>query len=191
MIKGPKLFVISAPSGCGKTTLGNRLLEDNLGLANSVSMTTRSPRPGEKEGLDYLFVSRKRFQEMIKKDAFLEYEENFGHYYGTPGKFIEDNLKEDKSVLLSIDVKGAMKVKRAYPDNSVLIFILPPSMVALRKRLNARRSDAKESISVRLGVAKKEITYKDRYDYRIVNDRLDTAYRELKKIVVSELNKKE
>ncbi|MCM8761131.1 MAG: guanylate kinase, partial [Candidatus Omnitrophica bacterium] len=113
-----KLFVISAPSGTGKTTLCNKLLRDGLGLVNSVSMTTRKPRPGEKEGVDYYFVTRKRFEDMISKKGFLEYEENFGNLYGTPRDFVEKNLKKGRNVLLSIDVKGAMKVRRAYPARS-------------------------------------------------------------------------
>lgn len=181
-----KLFVISAPSGCGKTTLGRRLLDDNIGLYNSISMTTRPPRPGEKNGVDYRFVSRKHFQELIKAGAFLEYEENFGHLYGTPKKFIRDSLKKGRSVLLSIDVKGAMKVRRAYGAKSVLIFILPPSIAALKNRLHLRMSDGPDVIAARLRTAKEEVAYKNRYDHRVINDRLDTAYRKLKKIVMRE-----
>jgi len=104
-----KVFVISAPSGCGKTTLCQRILDDKLGLVGSISVTTRPPRPEEIEGVDYHFVSEKRFREMVKKKAFLEHEENFGYLYGTPAKFVSDNIKKGNNVLLSIDVKGAMK----------------------------------------------------------------------------------
>jgi len=183
-----KLFVISAPSGSGKTTLCNKLLQSDLGLERSVSMTTRRPRAGEKNGIDYRFVPEGYFRRAIKSGGFLEYEENFGHLYGTPRKFIEDNLKKGKSVLLSIDVKGAMKVRRAYPRGSVLIFILPPSITALKKRLAARRSEDEGAVSTRLKLARKEISYRGRYDYAIVNDRLGAAYKRLKKIVISELN---
>ena len=182
-----KLFVVSAPSGCGKTTLCNRLLADGLGLANSVSMTTRSPRPGEKAGFDYRFVSRKRFKKLITKRAFLEHEENFGNLYGTPRKFIQNNLSGGVPVLLSIDVKGAMKVQRAYPRTSRLIFVLPPSIAALRARLEARSSDGAAEIARRLGLARKEIAYKRKYDHVIVNDRLDASYKKLKKIITEEL----
>lgn len=181
-----KLFVVSAPSGCGKTTLCNKLLDDGLGLANSISMTTRRPRPGEKKGFDYIFVSRRRFLEMIKRKAFLEHEENFGNLYGTPRRFIEASFSKGKSALLSIDVKGAMKIKRAYPKDSVLIFILPPSIKTLKTRLHLRKSDAPEEVKRRLALAKAEMAYKDKYDYRIVNDKLDDAYRTLKKIVLKE-----
>lgn len=182
-----KLFIISAPSGCGKTTLCKKLLADNLGLAHSVSMTTRPPRPGETRGADYLFVSGKKFHDTASKNGFLEHEKNFGFLYGTPRKFIEENLNKNKNVLLSIDVKGAMKVKRAYPRQSVLIFILPPSIDILKKRLHGRKSENTRSLSTRLGLAKKELSYKGRYDYRIVNGRLDGAYKRLKEIIVSQL----
>lgn len=182
-----KIFVVSAPSGCGKTTLCDKLLGDGLGLANSISMTTRKPRPGEKNGVDYIFVSRKRFLAMERKGAFLEHEENFGNLYGTPTAFVEKNLSDGVPVLLSIDVKGAMKVRRSYPDNSVLIFILPPSMKALKERLAKRRSDPPDAVRRRLALAKKEIAYSGKYDHKIVNDKLDKAYRALKKIVKRQL----
>lgn len=186
-----KLFIISAPSGCGKTTLSNKLLKDSLGLVSSVSMTTRSPRRGERDGVDYHFVPERRFRSVIKRRGFLEYEENFGSLYGTPGRFIKTTLAGGKSVLLEIDVKGAMKVRRAYPKKSVLIFILPPSMGALKRRLCSRRSEDARSVETRLRLAKKELSYSDRYKYRIVNDRLDAAYKKLKNIIVKELNPKE
>ncbi|MDO8525925.1 MAG: guanylate kinase [Candidatus Omnitrophota bacterium] len=183
-----KLFVVSAPSGSGKTTLCNKLLKDGLGLINSVSMTTRPPRPGEKDGADYYFVPEKYFRAAIKKGGFLEFEENFGYLYGTPKKFIEENLDKGESVILSIDVKGAAKVRREYPDKSVLIFILPPSLNALKQRLRGRKSEDKSAVSARLRLAKREMAYKNKYDHVIVNDRLEAAYKKLKAVVVSELN---
>ena len=183
-----KLFVVSAPSGSGKTTLCNKLFDDGLSLERSISMTTRPPRPGEKDGTDYRFVTEKYFRGIIKEDGFLEYEENFGHLYGTPKKFIEGNFKKGKNVLLSIDVKGAMKVKKQYPEESVLIFIVPPSMKTLEERLHSRKSEDKSAISTRLKLARQEISYKKRYDYTVVNDRLDAAYKKLRSIVVSELS---
>jgi guanylate kinase len=184
-----RVLVVSAPSGCGKTTLCNRLLADGLGLANSVSMTTRPPRPGERNGIDYRFVSRRRFRDIISRRGFLEYEENFGHLYGTPRAFVENRLKKGRPVLLSVDVKGAMKIRKAYPSASTLIFLLPPSLAALRKRLMARRSDPPDVICRRLGLAKKELSYKKNYDYRIVNDNLEKAYRRLRGVVAAELGK--
>jgi guanylate kinase len=185
-----KLFVVSAPSGCGKTTLCKRLLAGGLGLADSVSMTTRPRRPGEKNGVDYRFVTEKRFGEIMRRRGFLEHEENFGYLYGTPRKFVEDRLKKGKPVLLSIDVKGAMKVRKVYPASSVLIFLLPPSIAALKERLKSRRSDSPGVIKRRLGLAKKELSYKNRYDYRIVNDNLEKAYRRLKGVVSAELGRR-
>ena len=189
-LRGPKrspakIFVVSAPSGCGKTTLCNRLLADDLGLTDSISMTTRSPRPGEEDGVDYHFVSRRKFRTMVRTGGFLEYEENFGNSYGTPRKFITDNIGQGKSVLLNIDVKGAMKIKKAFPHKSVLIFLLPPSVAELKKRLRLRRSDTAEVINERLRLAKKELAYKSRYDHRVVNDDLDKAYRRLRRIVAA------
>ncbi len=182
-----RLFIVSAPSGCGKTTLCNKLLEEGVGgLVDSISMTTRPPRADEKNGVDYHFVSKRRFQEMIKKRAFLEHESNFGQLYGTPKKFIEKNLKEGRSILLSIDVKGAMKVRRAHASASVLIFILPPSLTALKKRLRKRMSEDSTAMSNRLSIARREMSYKNRYDYRIVNDRLGSAYKKLKNIIIKE-----
>lgn len=182
-----KLFVVSAPSGSGKTTLCNRLLNDRLDVVRSISATTRPPRPGEKDGVDYHFVSERRFANMVRRRAFLEYEENFGYFYGTPRKPVDRLLERGKNVLLNIDVKGAMKVRRAYPRASVLIFILPPSMGALKKRLHLRKADSAETISTRLKIAREEMAYRGRYDHRVINDKLEPAYRRLKNIVVSEI----
>jgi guanylate kinase len=187
-LKG-KLFIISAPSGCGKTTLAKRLLEDDLGLEHSVSVTTRPPRPGEIDGVDYSFVSHKTFDKMVSGGEFLEHEDNFGKFYGTPKNGVEKILKKGRSVLLSIDVKGAMRVKKLYPKRCVLVFILPPSIKALKKRLHGRKSDKAEDIRRRLKLARKEMSYKDRYNHRVINDRLDAAYRRLKNIIITEQDK--
>ncbi len=185
--KAGKLFIISAPSGTGKTTLCRKLLSEGLGLLHSVSATTRRPRQGEKDGKDYHFLSREDFEAMITRDEFLEHEDNFGELYGTPRAFIEKALEKREAVILSIDVKGAMKVKRAYPKESTLIFIVPPSIEALKKRLKSRSADDPETMAARLKLAKSELPYKDRYDYSVINDRLDSAYRKLKNIIVSEI----
>lgn len=181
-----KLFIISAPSGCGKTTLCRKLLEGRLNLSHSISVTTRAPRKGEIEGKDYFFISPEEFRAMARRKEFLEYEENFGFLYGTPRKFVEGLLKEGRNVLLSIDVKGAMNVRRIYPKRSVLIFIMPPALSALKKRLESRMTDPARSISSRLKIAKKEIKYKNKYDYVIINDSLTKAYKKLKNIIISE-----
>ena len=184
--RGGRLFIISAPSGSGKTTLCKRLLKDNSSLVPSISATTRSPRPGETDGIDYHFISKGDFERMAAGKEFLEYEENFGNLYGTPKRFIEDSLEKGRPILLSIDVKGAMKVKRAYPKESVMIFILPPSLKALRQRLKRRQAAGAKTISDRSKPAKNEMARKERYDYQIVNDRLTSAYKKLKAIIIKE-----
>jgi len=184
-----KLFIISAPSGSGKTTLCRKLLSSGLDLADSISMTTRPPRPGEKNGEDYIFVTDEYFRREIKKGGFLEYEENFGHLYGTPRAFVEKNIRKGTSVLLNIDVKGAMKVARAYPAASRLIFILPPSIKELKKRLHLRKADSAQVIAKRLAIARSEMKYKKRYDYAIVNDHIPRAYKKLKEVIEKEIGK--
>lgn len=181
-----KIFILSAPSGCGKTTLCKKLLKDKLKLHQSVSLTTRPPRRGERNGADYFFVNAKEFIRMIDAKELLEYEENFGFLYGTPKKAVEDLLNKGKNVLLSIDVKGAMNVRRNYPHNSVLIFVMPPSMEELKKRLESREADTAKAILNRLKVAKQEIAYKDKYDHIVINDKLNTAYKRLKEIIMLE-----
>jgi guanylate kinase len=187
MTRAGRLFIISAPSGCGKTTLCKRLLEGGLGLVQSISATTRAPRKGEVDGVDYHFLSKKRFDSMVGRGEFLEHEENFGNLYGTPKKGIDKALKEGKDVLLSIDVKGAMHVKRLYPEQAVLIFILPPSIKVLEKRLRARMSEGEEAIRRRLSLVKGEMAYRTRYDHRVINDDIGRAYRRLERIVRAEL----
>lgn len=181
-----KIFVISAPSGCGKTTLCRKLLKDKLKLAHSVSATTRLPRKGERNGKDYYFVTAQEFVAMIDAKEFLEYEDNFGCLYGTPKQKVEALLAKGRNVLLSIDVKGAMNVRKLYPGSSVLIFIMPPSVQALKKRLELRSQDTARAITKRLEIAKHEIAYKDKYDYVVVNDQLDKAYKKLKEIITAE-----
>ena len=181
-----KIFIVSAPSGCGKTTLCKKLLKDKIKLCPSVSITTRPARRGEKNGADYFFMSAEEFIRMIDAKELLEYEENFGYLYGTPKKSVEDLLQKGKNVLLSIDVKGAMNVRKLYPHNSILIFVMPPSMDELKKRLEQRESDTAKSILNRLKIAKQEIAHRDKYDYVVVNDKLDAAYKALKDIITLE-----
>lgn len=181
-----KIFIVSAPSGCGKTTLCKKLLKDKLNLKHSISATTRPPRKGEIDGKDYFFLSPEEFRAMIKREELLEHEENFGFLYGTPKKPALSLLEKGRNVLLSIDVKGAMKVNRLYPARSVLIFIMPPTLRELKKRLESRMTDAASSISSRLKIARREMGYKRKYDYVVVNDSLDTAYKRLKKIILAE-----
>lgn len=183
--KGGRIFIISAPSGCGKTTLCRRLLKAGIGLRRSVSITTRPKRPGEIVGKDYYFVSKATFRRWIRQNRFLEWTRTYGWYYGTPKGFVGNLLKNGGDVLLSIDVKGAAKVKRVYPE-SVLIFILPPSLKELKERLRKRRSDNKNEIRKRLKIAKREMRFIDRYDYTVINDSVTKAVEKLKAIVIAE-----
>lgn len=185
MNKKGRIFIISAPSGCGKTTLCKRLLKTGLGLNRSVSMTTRPRRPGEINGKDYYFVSKNNFQKRIKQNGFLEWTRTYGWYYGTPKETVTDLLGRGKDVLLSIDVKGAMNVKRLY-RGAVLIFIAPPSIKELKERLTRRNLDDKKEIKKRLGIAKRELSYVERYDYCVTNDSISKAVSRLKAIVVAE-----
>jgi guanylate kinase len=179
------LFIISAPSGSGKTTLCARLVESVDSLYRSISMTTRAPRPGEKDGMDYIFIEKPEFLKRLKKDEFLEWAKVFGEYYGTPKKHITHMIKRGSDVLLSIDVQGAMKIKRLKLD-AVYIFILPPSMTMLKERLINRSTDSKEAIRERLNVSKKEIACSQRYDYIVVNNRLESALDNLRAIIMAE-----
>jgi len=184
------IFVISAPSGCGKTTLCNRLLKDMPGLLRSVSFTTRLPRKREQDGVDYHFVSAKGFNALLKRGRFLEHAKVFGNFYGTPIKPIKEALKNNKDILLSIDVKGAMQVKRVFASQSVFIFILPPSLATLKKRLMKRHADSKAEIENRLRIARRELSYLNQYDYAIVNRNLKNALLQLEAIIMAEQAKR-
>ena len=179
------LFIISAPSGSGKTTLCTRLVESVDSLYRSISMTTRAPRPGEKDGMDYIFIEKPEFIKRLNKNEFLEWAKVFGEYYGTPKKHITHMLKRGSDLLLSIDVQGAMKIKRLKLD-AVYIFILPPSIAMLKERLVNRSTDSKEAIRGRLHIAKKEIASSQKYDYVIVNNRLEPALDNLRAIIIAE-----
>ena len=179
------LFIISAPSGSGKTTLCARLVESVDSLYRSISMTTRAPRPGEKDGMDYIFIEKPEFIKRQKKKEFLEWAKFFGEYYGTPKKHILHMLKRGSDVLLSIDVQGAMKIKRLKLD-AVYMFILPPSLAMLKGRLINRSTDSKEAIRERLNIAKKEILCSQKYDYVIINNRLESALDNLRAIIIAE-----
>lgn len=183
MDKG-QLFVVSGPSGAGKGTICKILVEDtNVEL--SVSMTTRKPRSFEKNGVNYYFVSKEEFLKTIDQDGFLEYAEVYDNYYGTPKELVMKKLEEGKDVVLEIDIQGAMKVKKKYP-NGVFIFILPPSMAELRKRITGRGSETEDAINMRLGKTLKEVSYIDKYDYCVVNGELSEAVERVKSIVIAE-----
>ncbi|NQT75129.1 MAG: guanylate kinase [Candidatus Omnitrophica bacterium] len=179
------LFIISAPSGSGKTTLCSGLVDSMGGLSRSISMTTRSPRVGERDGMDYIFIEKEEFLKRKKKNEFLEWAKVFNEYYGTPKRYVKHLVAKGQDVLLSIDVQGAMKIKRL-GIKTVYIFILPPSMAKLRERLVGRSTDSKKAIAKRLKVAKKELSYLPRYDYVVVNKVLESAIENLRSIVIAE-----
>ena len=180
------LLVISGPAGVGKGTINLSLISRNSDIRMSVSATTRQPRPGEIDGVHYFFKTEEEFQKMIESGAFLEYMRVFNtHYYGTPKSFVEQELAEGRSVILEIDVQGAMRVKAAYPD-AVLIFIAPPSMSELKSRLIHRGTESSEAIDRRFETAYQEMKYIDRYDYVVVNDILDLAIARTEDIIVAE-----
>jgi guanylate kinase len=181
--------IISGPSGCGKTTLHKALLADPLmkgRLVKSISATTRNKRPGERHGHDYLFLAPKAFEAKIKKGYFLEWEKVFDNYYGTPKKHAMDLLRKGKYVLLCIDVKGARWVADEFPK-ALKIFIKTPSMKVLASRLKARGSESKESLNLRLKVARQELKEAKRYDHVVINADLKKALGQLQKIVSKEL----
>lgn len=171
--KKGKLIILSAPSGCGKTTVSSHLIEDPM-ITKSVSATTRAPRPGEKDGIDYFFISNHEFQKKISENKFVEYAEYHNNFYGTPIGPIKESLLQGLSCLLIIEVKGALQIKQKYPD-SISIFLLPPSIEVLKSRLIGRDTDASHDIAKRLDIAAEEIKEKDKYDYCIVNEDLDTT----------------
>lgn len=183
-----RLFIISAPSGSGKTTLCELLVKKMPRLVRSVSLTTRLPRRGERNGKDYIFVTEKKFKEKIKNGALLEWAGNFGYYYGTPKDKVKKLLASGKDVILAIDVKGAMKIKKLYPD-SVFIFILPPSLEELKKRLRQRGANNGAEIRTRIEIAKKEISYLPVYNYSVINDNIKNAMAEIGCIIKTERRK--
>ena len=173
-----KLFVISAPSGAGKTSLVRSLLATRPNLVASVSHTTRKPRPLELEGRDYYFVAPERFRQLVDEGAFLEHATVFGNEYGTGRAQIEDKLAAGNDVLLEIDWQGARQVRRARPD-CTSIFILPPSRATLEQRLRERRTDNPETIARRLADAATDISHYDEFEYAVVNDQFERAALEL------------
>ena len=185
-----RLVVISGPSGVGKSTVISRLMAKRDDFVFSISATTRKPRTGEKDGVHYYFISREQFQDMIKEDAFLEYAEYAGNFYGTPRGPIEDSLAEGKNVILDIEVQGALQVQQKMPE-ALSIFFAPPSFQELERRLRGRNQDSEEKILIRLETAKKEIKKANQYDYIIVNDGPDRSADMMIAILVAEQCKAE
>ncbi|WP_087023354.1 guanylate kinase [Thaumasiovibrio subtropicus] len=186
MSKGT-LYIVSAPSGAGKSSIISALMEKNptYAMKVSVSHTTRDPRPGEEDGVHYNFVTKEQFKALIAENAFLEYAEVFGNYYGTSRPWIEDNLEKGIDVFLDIDWQGARQIREQMPE-ARSIFILPPSRVELERRLNARGQDSAEVIAKRMSEARSEISHYNEYDYVIVNDDFDVAVMDMKAVLRAE-----
>lgn len=193
--KSGTLFVVSGPSGSGKTTLAKKILKDKTlknRLKRSISFTTRLRRSNERRNRDYVFISEDRFQEERRGGKILEWIRYLGHYYGTPKYFVDSNLSQGRHILMCIDLKGAMKLKRFYPVNTVTIFVLPPSIRELRERIKKRCNKIKkEEIRQRIVLAKKEILAAHRFDYCLVNKDLDRTVQQLKNIILSRIGNKD
>ena len=178
------LFVISAPSGTGKTTICRKLLKKHDTLKLSVSYTTRPPRKGEKSGIDYTFVTKEKFKKMIDRGEFAEWAMVYGNFYGTAVKRLKQLNKAGYDIILDIDTRGAMQLKNTY-DNAVYVFILPPSMQALKDRLISRKTETADIVKKRLESAREEISFYGKYDYIIINDILKYSCQELESIILA------
>lgn len=181
------LFIVSAPSGAGKSSLIQALLKRHSDMQVSVSHTTRAPRPGEQDGVHYHFISVDEFKALIAKDEFFEWAEVFGNYYGTSKSTIRDSLSRGIDVFLDIDWQGARQIK-AQESSAKGIFILPPSLAELEQRLNKRGQDSSEVIAKRMAQAHSEMSHADEYEYLIINDNFDSALNEFERIVLAQRN---
>lgn len=190
------LIVLSGPSGVGKGTVRKKVFKDlSLNLAYSISMTTRQPRNNEKDGVDYFFVSLEEFTKKIEEKKFLEFTKFVGNYYGTPADYVEKLRNEGKNVFLEIEIEGAKEVlSKCQGDDVISIFLIPPSIEELERRIRGRKSEPDEIIQERLAKAKREIGFRDRYQYVVVNDNLSKASYRIKQIIrnrIKKINKKE
>lgn len=176
-------FVIAAPSGTGKSTLCKSLLSHHTDLKLSISATTRKPRPGEKEGIDYYFHSRQQFENLIQHQGLIEWAEVYGNYYGTPRAPLESALSEGKDILLDLDWQGFRQLKKLFPEDVAGLFLLPPSLVELETRLRNRSSDNAYVIAARMEKAQSEISHWPEFDYLVVNDNLEQAEKDVETIL--------
>ncbi|MEK4852695.1 guanylate kinase [Paenibacillus sp. FSL H7-0756] len=179
------LIILSGPSGVGKGTVCTALRPKMPELVYSVSATTRLPRAGEENGVNYFFKSREQFDEMIEGDKLLEYAEYVGNYYGTPRDFVERTLESGRDIILEIEVQGALKVKEKFPEG-IFVFLLPPSMDELKDRIRGRGTEHPDVISHRMSVAEDEIGLIRHYDYAVVNDEIDLACKRIESIIIAE-----
>ena len=183
MAKGV-LLIISGPSGSGKGTIVEQLVSE-LGYCVSISATTRNPRPNEKDGIHYFFKTKEEFEKMIDNGELLEHATFCGNYYGTPKKYVEEQLESGKNIILEIEVQGALQVKKKYND-AVLIFTMPPTLTELRRRLEFRGTETKEVIDARINRAEEELEFLPDYDYIVINDTVDEAVKDVDCIVKAE-----
>ena len=181
------MFILSSPSGAGKTTIAHRLLqEEGSGLRMSVSMTTRPMRPGETDGRDYNFVTDHQFAELVEQDAFLEWAEVFGHCYGTPRADVREGLKHGQDFLFDIDWQGTQQLYQRAQGDVVRVFLLPPSIAALEHRLRSRGTDSDEVIRARMDRARSEISHWDAYDFVVINDDIESCFEKVRMILEAE-----
>lgn len=179
------LIVLSGPSGVGKGTVCAALRSESTDLVYSVSATTRSPREGEAEGINYFYKTRDQFRSMIESDELLEWAEYVGNYYGTPRSFVNETIKGGRDIILEIDVQGALQVKKRFPEG-VFIFLLPPSLDVLKNRIVTRGTESEDTIKSRMEIAVKELMLLKHYDYAVVNDRIDSASQRIQAIITAE-----
>ncbi|WP_419956735.1 guanylate kinase [Novosphingobium kalidii] len=180
------MFILSSPSGAGKTTVARMLLAQDTRLHMSVSVTTRAPRPGEVDGRDYIFVEQAEFDRMADAGMFLEWAHVFGHSYGTPKAEVKAGLKDGKDYLFDIDWQGTQQLHQKMQADVVRVFLLPPSIDELRRRLKARNTDSSDVIAARMERAKAEISHWDAYDYVIVNDNIEVCHAKVAQILAAE-----
>lgn len=191
------MFVLSSPSGAGKTTLSRKLLErqkassEAHSMTMSISVTTRAPRPGEVDGVDYFFVSRNAYEAMVSENALLEYAQVFSHHYGTPANFVLDHLNNGTDVLFDIDWQGTRQLATRNRTDVVSVFILPPSMAELERRLRARAQDSDEVVRERMNKAAAEISHWHEYDYVLINEDLEITLSRVEAILIAERAKRE
>ncbi|MBD5444950.1 MAG: guanylate kinase [Lachnospiraceae bacterium] len=181
------LIVVSGFSGAGKGTLMNRLIEEYDNYALSISATTRAPRPGEQDGREYFFLDKKEFEQRIEDGGFIEYACYLDNYYGTPKDYVRKQLEAGKNVVLEIEIQGAMKIKKQFPE-ALLLFVMPPDVAELERRLNGRGTETPEVVAKRLKRASEEAKGIEEYDYILINDDLETCVRKLNEIVEAAKN---
>jgi len=180
--KKGNLIVITAPSGTGKTTIIREILKIMPDVVYSISATTRGMRPNEQNGVDYFFIDEETFRKRIDERQFIEWEKVYDYYYGTPKSFVEKVVSEGKSILLEVEVNGALAIQKVYPE-AIMIYLLPPSLEELEKRLRERKTESEKDFQKRMERAKMELSLKEKFDYFIVNNNLNTAILELKEVI--------